>query len=100
MYPSDMAFWLLNILVQGTVGASYNVGSHYAVTLRQLAEKIADHFPLRPKIISRVAEEGNSNHSKFVPDISLAQKTLGLSLRVDIETAIKRTIAWNRYLLE
>lgn len=70
------------------------------MTRRQFAEKIANHFPLRPKIISRVAEEGNSNHSKFVPDISLAQKTLGLSLRVDIETAIKRTIAWNRYLLE
>ena len=100
MYPSDMAFWLLSILVQGTVGLSYNVGSPYGVTLRQLAEKIADHFPLRPKIISRVAEDGNSNHSKFVPDITLAQKTLDLGLKVDIETAIKRTIAWNRYLLE
>jgi hypothetical protein len=41
-----------------------------------------------------------SNHSKFVPDINLAQKTLGLSLTVDIETAIKRTIIWNRYLLD
>lgn len=100
MYPSDMAFWLLSILVQGTVGLSYNVGSPYGVTLRQLAEKIADHFPLRPKIISRVAEEGITNHSKFVPDITLAQKTLGLSVKVDIETAIKRTISWNRYLLD
>lgn len=100
MYPSDMAFLLLSILVQGTVGLSYNVGSPYGVTLRQLAEKIADHFPLRPKIISRVAEDSNSNNSKFVPDIFLAQKTLGLSVKVDIETAIKRTISWNRYLLD
>ncbi len=100
MYPSDMAFWLLSILVRGTVGLSYNVGSPSGVTLRQLAEKIANHFPLRPKIVSRGSEETNSNHSKFVPDITLAQKTLGLKLNVDIETAIKRSIVWNRYLLD
>lgn len=70
------------------------------MTRRQFAEKIAGHFWLRPKIRECHAEDANSNHSKFVPDITLAKKTLGLSLSVDIETAIKRTIAWNRYLLD
>jgi nucleoside-diphosphate-sugar epimerase len=99
MYPSDMAYWLLIILVNGRVGLSYNVGSPSGVTLRQLAEKIANHVPFKPKIISRSIEEYGLNHSKFVPDITLAQTTLNLSLKFDLDTAIKRTIGWNKYLL-
>ena len=96
MYPSDMAWWLLRILVQGTVGLSYNVGSPQAVTLAQLAEKIASHFPVHPKILIGVSPDRNLRRSKLVPDVSLAQNTLGLRLTVDLEMAIQRTILWNQ----
>lgn len=96
MYPSDMAWWVLRILVQGIVGASYNVGSPHGVTLRELAERIVNHFPVRPEIILRVSPRYALFRSKFVPDVSLAKNTLGLNISVDIDTAIKRTIMWNR----
>ena len=96
MYPSDMAFWLLHILVDGTSGLAYNVGSPHGVTLQQLAEKIASNFPVQPKIISRVAGDGILHRSKLVPDVTLAQKNLGLNLKVDINEAIKRTLLWHR----
>lgn len=96
MYPSDMAFWLLRILVDGTPGLTYNVGSPHGITLQQLAEKIAGNFPVRTKIISRVAGEGNLYRSRLVPDVTLAQKNLGLNLKVDINEAIRRTLLWYR----
>jgi dTDP-glucose 4,6-dehydratase len=96
MYPSDMAFWLLRILVDGTSGLAYNVGSPHSVTLQQLTEKIASNFPVQPKIISRVAGDGILHRSRLVPDVTLAQKNLGLTLKVDINEAIKRTLLWYR----
>ena len=96
MYPSDMAWWLLRILAQGTVGTSYNVGSPHGVTLQKLAEKIAGHLPVRPEILSRLSSDKSLRRSKFVPDVSLAINALSLNINVDLDTAIKRTIIWNR----
>jgi len=96
MYPSDMAWWLLSILVHGTTGLSYNVGSPQGVTLLKLAEIVASSFLVRPQILLNVSPDQHLRRSKLVPDISLAEKTLGLGLTVDLETAIRRTILWNQ----
>jgi dTDP-glucose 4,6-dehydratase len=98
MYPADMAWWILNMLVRGRVGSSYNIGSPHGFTLNQLAEKIAVKFPRPPKILSGLSSDERLKRTKFVPDISLAQKTLGLTLKVDLDTAILRTIQWNKAL--
>ena len=51
LYASDMAWWLLRILVQGAVGSSYNVGSPQGVTLARLAEIVASNFLARPQVL-------------------------------------------------
>ena len=94
MYPSDMAFWLLRILIDGTSGLAYNVGSPHGITLQQLAEEISNNSTVKPEINSHVADEGKSYKSRLVPDVTLAQKNLGLSVKVDIAEAIKRTLLW------
>ncbi|MBI2094596.1 MAG: NAD-dependent epimerase/dehydratase family protein [Candidatus Omnitrophica bacterium] len=96
MYPSDMVFWLLRILAAGIPGQSYNVGSPHGVTLQQLAEKVAACFPAPPKILSRLSPEQALHRSRFVPDVRLAEETLGLRLTVDLENALRRTILWNQ----
>ncbi len=96
MYPSDMAFWLLRILAEGVSGLAYNVGSPHGLTLKQLAEKIASNFTTRPKIVIQNLNEGRAHRSKFVPDVGLAERSLGLKLEVDIDSAISRTISWFR----
>lgn len=96
MYPSEMALWLLSILLHGTVGASYNVGSPEGVTLRRLAEAIAGWFPSRIEIHSRTGPDSHLHRSRFVPDVTLAREALGLTIRVDLETAITRTLRWHR----
>lgn len=96
MYPSDMTFWLLRILADGTPGLTYNVGSPHSVTLQQLAEKIASNFPVQSKIIARAAGGGMLHRSRLVPDVTLAQKDLGLKQTIDIDEAIRRTLSWYR----
>ena len=95
MYPSDMAWWILNMLVHGQVGENYNLGSPYGVTLLQLADIIANKSAKKPKIVTNVSS-GHFTRTKFVPDISLAQKKLGLKLKVDLEKAVTRTFIWNQ----
>jgi len=96
MYPSDMALWLLRILVDGTPGLAYNIGSPHGVTLRELSEKIASNFSVRPEIISRVLTNGNLHRSIMVPDVTFAETTLNLRLKVDIDEAVKRTLLWHK----
>ena len=93
MYPSDMAFWLLRILVDGVSGTSYNVGSPEAVTLQHLAEVIAHDFREPSAVVCRGA---NTRPSRFVPDVTRARETLGLRVTVGLEDAIARTLAWHR----
>jgi len=94
MYPSDMAFWLLTILAEGVPGTAYNVGSSEAITLGALAERIAASFETPPLVVCRPL--GEPRITRFVPDVSRAEKTLGLSVTVDLDSAIERTLAWHR----
>jgi nucleoside-diphosphate-sugar epimerase len=99
MYPNDMTYWLLRFLIDGKVGLSYNLGSPNGISLYHLAEKIADNFPIRPKICSNTSNNLNLSKSVFVPDVSLAQKELDLNISTDIGEAIARTIMWNKVLM-
>jgi len=96
MYPSDMAWWLLNFLARGEVGRSYNMGSPEPTTLLNLAEMIASNLPNTPKIISGLSKDKSLHSSRFVPNVELASGSLGLGITVDLRTAINRTILWNQ----
>lgn len=99
MYASDMAFWLLSMLTQGESGQVYNIGSPHPITLGELAHLIAEHNH-KPLDIQLNASSSHSVHNtRFVPDISTAEQSLNLSITVDINHAIKRTLEWNRQLL-
>lgn len=96
LYASDMAFWLYRMLVKGGDGQCFNVGSAMGVTLHELARKIAEQVPggsdiTLPKLSSK-APAG----PRFVPDTARAQNELGLRVSVDLDEAIRRTLAWNQ----
>lgn len=94
MYPSDMAVWLLTILANGVSGTAYNVGSPDAITLGELAGRIAASFDSPPPVVCRPL--GEPRVTRFVPDVSRAQSSLGLRQTVDLDTAIERTLEWHR----
>ncbi len=96
MYASDMAFWSLRILLSGAVGCSYNVGSPDGIRLRTLAEKIATCFPGPIQIECRGLIDGKGKRSKMIPNVSAGESQLGLSVNVDLDSAIRQTILWNQ----
>ena len=96
MYASDMAFWLLTILLRGQSGEVYNVGSSEAITIEKLAQLISSELDFHPEIKLNASGSDQLYNTRFVPDISLAQQNLQLSISVDINCAIKRTLEWNK----
>ena len=94
MYAADMAFWLLRILAAGVPGMAYNVGSEKDITMKELAEKIANKFPKKIDIISEVSTNKNADKSRFVPDTQRARETLGLCETIELDDALRRTLLW------
>lgn len=100
MYASDMVFWILRILTDGVAGLTYNIGSPHGIRLKDLAEKIVSNFSVKPIVRSGILHEGAKYRSRLVPDVTLAAKTLGLDLKVNIDEAIKRTLSWYKAVKE
>jgi dTDP-glucose 4,6-dehydratase len=99
MYSTDLVTWLLAILVRGESGAAYNVGSDHAVSFREFAElmvKIVCDDTGSIDVLGQTTP--GMAPSFYVPDISLANKTLGLSIKVPIELAISKTADWYQSL--
>lgn len=95
LYASDLAFWCLRALTKGAPGAVFNVGSAEEITLEKLAGLVSNHFSPRPEVRLRTGQ-GPAQPSRMVPDVSAAERTLGLSQTVPLSAAIERTILWNK----
>ena len=93
MYGADMAWWLLNMLLRGESGRSYNLGSPKAITLKELAEKIR-HLSGERIEINHSRALLKAKPSIFVPSVELAQGDMGLRVQFDIDNALLRTIQW------
>ncbi len=94
MYGADMAWWLLNMLLRGESGRSYNLGSPKAVTLKELADKIR-HLSGDKIEINHSRALLKSKPSIFVPSVELAQAEMGLKMQFDIDDALSRTMQWH-----
>jgi dTDP-glucose 4,6-dehydratase len=94
---SDLAAWLWTMLVRAPPNRAYNVGSDQAISIRELAGKVA--ATLRPGLAIEVAREPAPGVSatSYVPDISRARAELGLDITVPLEEAIRRTARWNGF---
>jgi dTDP-glucose 4,6-dehydratase len=97
LYMSDLAAWLWTMLVRGSAGRAYNVGSDEAVSIRGLAETVAR--TLRPELAVRVAHEPQpgAGPMTYVPDISRARSELGVDVTVSLQEAIRRTAEWHGF---
>lgn len=96
LYAADLAVWLWTILFQGRPARAYNVGSHDAVSIAQLAALVGTTFGNpHPVQVSHPAVPGQSP-SRYVPDVNRAATELGLRQTVPLDEAIHRTARWWR----
>ncbi len=95
LYAADLARYLWVLAVDGAAGGSYDVGSPDAVTIAQLAEAVAaledPPLPVRRAGTTMASSAG----SVYLPDGALASG-IGLVPRWDLESALRRTLAWHR----
>ncbi len=96
MYPSDMALWMLVMMVSSEPGACYNVGSPDEINLADLAKKIVDYTSPSSRVLLSMGDSLNSKFSRLVPDVNLAIEKLKLKQTVTLNQAIAKTIEWHR----
>ena len=96
LYASDLAIALWTILFRGAPARAYNVGSEEAVSLRNVAAKIAaSQQPPLPVNVARSPIRG-APVQRYIPSIARLERELGFTQRVQLDEAIARTLAWHR----
>lgn len=94
LYSSDIVVWLWTLLLRGAPGRVYNVGSEHAVSIGELAERMAVYFDVEVRGPTR-ATDGAPAHW-HVPSTLRARTELGLTETVTLDDAIARTARWWR----
>ncbi len=99
-------FTYVGDIVTGTVlaakpeasGGVFNIGSHYEITIRDLAEKVRELVGSSSPLIETSYEmaygKGYEDMLRRIPDLTKSMKILGYQPSVDLEYGLKKTIAW------
>jgi nucleoside-diphosphate-sugar epimerase len=97
LYAADLVIWLLTIVSDGVGGRAYNVGSEEAVTIVDLARRVARHVD--PAVAVRVAGAAKDGAAvnRYIPSTARARHELGLRQRVGLDEAIARTLTFLRH---
>lgn len=84
----DLAEWLMKIMVCGKNGEAYNVGSDYAISIRELAFKVRDLLAPEKEIQVEANTSFGSFRNNYLPNIQKTKHELGLTVRYSLDTAI------------
>jgi nucleoside-diphosphate-sugar epimerase len=98
MHSDDLVEWLMGICEAASVVCPiFNVGSDEAVLITDLAVKIGSKFCQEVEVF----DFSNEIMDCYLPCIKKSQEQLGLSIKINLEDAIDRTIdALQRHSLE
>ncbi len=95
LYPTDLVVWLMTILNKGESGRPYNVGGDVPISIAELAKLVASRSGNHVEIHTKQSPS-NGAKNYYLPDLRRAVDELGLSVSVDLTTAIDKTFAWYR----
>ncbi|MDQ6925391.1 MAG: NAD-dependent epimerase/dehydratase family protein [Candidatus Eremiobacteraeota bacterium] len=96
LYAADLAIWLWTMLLRGTRGRAYNVGSAHALSIRRLAELMVSELAPGTAIEVEHRTLAGAAGARYVPSIDLAERELGLRVRVALPDALRRTYDFYR----
>jgi dTDP-glucose 4,6-dehydratase len=92
LYSADVMTWLWTLLLRGAPGRAYNVGSERAVTIAELAHRIAALIGGTVEIAGNPVPGAHAHW--HVPDTSRIRGELGLTETVVLNDAIVRSARW------
>lgn len=96
LHGSDLAIWLLTLLIKGDNKTAYNVGGNREISIKSLAEKIK--HVLAPKcsiIYKKTSPTSVLGLNRYVP-CTLKMKDLGCISWTSLEQGIKDTAHFNK----
>jgi nucleoside-diphosphate-sugar epimerase len=96
LFGTDLAVWLWMILLRGKAGCAYNVGSDQAISIVELATLVSQCFSPSPEVQVLQKAKRDQPCARYIPDIKLAKKELGLQVYTNLKDSIENTIAWNQ----
>lgn len=94
LYGSDVASWLLKILVDGKDGEIYNLGGSQPFSHAEIANVIASYITPAPKLIFKSEPIHGGRRQDFFPDLTKVQLQLGLKQAFNINESIGRAMHW------
>ncbi len=96
LYGADLAVWLWTLLLRAPGNTAWNVGSERAISIRDLAERMAaaKAGAVRVPVTVAIPPVPGAPVAAYVPDTSKARRELGLSETVGLDEAIRRTMIW------
>jgi len=103
MDQRDLARWLTTLLVSGKSGRAYNVGSSEAVSISNLAERIAALTPGRRPIVqvlNKVTAGQAARRDFYLPDVNRARNELGLQAAIGLDESIRHILSRVRAQIE
>lgn len=95
MDADDLVVWLMTILLHGESGEAYNVGSDNEISIKDLAQKIAEHVP-GTKVHIQNGQNISSKRNKYIPSIEKAKTKLNLDIKINLDESIQKMIGFNR----
>lgn len=91
LHAADLTVWLWVLLANGPDCQAVNVGSGEALTIRELAVKVAALN--RAEVVVAKSPTPGAPAERYVPDVARAE-SLGLRVRIGLDDALKRTFDW------
>jgi dTDP-glucose 4,6-dehydratase len=95
MYAADLAAWLWTILLRGARGRAYNVGSEDVISIADVARAVARAAGTGSDVVVAGAA-GDGPAERYVPATYRVRSELGVTMTVDFEEALARTLDWHR----
>jgi len=96
LYAADLIIWLLRILSVGKGGELYNVGSDESISILELAQLIMSESCINKKVIVLGSDLDTESKNIYVPDVSKASNELSISQNITLQSAIIRTINFEK----
>jgi dTDP-glucose 4,6-dehydratase len=94
LYAADLAIWLWKVLLNGKAGRAYNVGSEKALSIREIAEHVANCVSPKPEITIAQKVQSGQLATRYIPSTQRAQNELKLTQQIGLTEAISRTLGW------
>jgi dTDP-glucose 4,6-dehydratase len=94
LYGADLASWLWVMLVKGTAGRAYNLGSDDGRPLRDVARVVAEIAGVPVEVRTQASPDRAA--SRYVPSVERARTELGLLPRIGLDEGVRRWLAWLR----